>query len=161
MLARLALLFVLIPILELALLIQIGQWVGLPWTLGLVVLTGVMGATLARAEGLRTLSAFQREMAQGRLPGQPIMDGLSVLVGGAFLLTPGLLTDVVGFALLIPISRRWLQARTRRWLKKRVEAGQLQVGVWPPGPGAVPPEGPSRIEELDPRHELGRDEAGR
>ena len=161
MLARLALLFVLIPILELALLIQIGQWVGFTWTMGLVVLTGVLGATLARAEGLRTLSAFQQEMAEGRLPGQPIMDGLSVLVGGAFLLTPGLLTDVAGFALLIPISRRWLQARTRKWLKKRAEAGQLQLGVWSQGPGVVPPKGHSRHEGLDPRHELDRDETGR
>lgn len=157
MLGRLALLFVLIPLVELALLIQLGGIVGFWPTLGLVILTGIAGAALARAEGLRTLAAFQRELAGGALPGQALFDGLAILVGGAFLLTPGLLTDVAGFALLLPPSRRLLQKWVRRWLESQIESGQLRVMVWgggfggPGGPGPSPGPG---SRELDPRHEI-------
>ena len=88
---RLALLFVVVPIVELMLLIELGQYIGLLPTLGLVMLTGVTGAWLARAEGLRVLVQFQKELASGQLPGQALLDGISVLIGGALLLTPGVL----------------------------------------------------------------------
>lgn len=154
MLARLALLFVVVPLVELALLIQLGQWVGFWPTLGLVVATGVAGAALARAEGLRTLTEFRRETAEGRLPGQAILDGLAVLVGGAFLLTPGLLTDVAGFTLLLPPTRRWVQRRVRRWAERRIQAGELQFQVWRPGDPAAPSDA---ADGLDPRHEIRGD----
>ena len=127
MLGRLALLFVIVPILELILLIEIGQVVGLLPTVALVIFTGVTGAWLARAEGLRVFFQFQRELASGRLPGQSLLDGISVLVGGAFLLTPGVLTDVVGFSLLIPVSRRWIQRRVRTRLERRIADGTIRV----------------------------------
>lgn len=127
LLGRLALLFVIVPIVELVLLIEIGQVVGLLPTLALVVLTGVAGAGLARAEGLRVLLQFQRELASGKLPGQALMDGISVLVGGAFLLTPGVLTDVVGFSLLLPPTRRVLQRWLRGRLEKQIADGTVRV----------------------------------
>lgn len=126
-LGRLALLFVIIPVIELVLLIQLGQVVGLFPTLALVVFTGVTGAWLARAEGVRVLFQFQRELATGKLPGQALLDGISVLVGGAFLLTPGVLTDVAGFSLLVPFTRRWLQRRVRARLESRIRDGSVQV----------------------------------
>lgn len=153
MLARLALLFVVVPLVELVILVRLGQIVGLWPTLGLVVGTGLLGAALARREGARTWLAFQGELAEGRLPGAPLMDGLAVLVGGAFLLTPGLLTDVAGFLLLVPASRRWIRGRMRRWLERRVEEGSVRVvtfGSW----GPVAPEAPPRPPDLDPRHEI-------
>lgn len=167
MFARLALLFVVVPLLELMLLIQLGQWVGLWPTLLLVFGTGVVGAALARSQGVRTLAAFQRELAQGRMPGGPLMDGLAVLVGGAFLLTPGLLTDVAGFSLLIPASRRWLRKMATARLRRMMDDGTLRVGIVTPGmpfgggfPGGF--EGPgdeadrsaARAAGLDPRHEI-------
>ncbi len=158
-LARLALLFVVIPILELVLLVQLGQIVGLLPTLALVVLTGVAGATLARAEGLRVFWAFQKELASGRLPGQSLQDGIAVLVGGAFLLTPGILTDLAGFALLLPVSRRWIQGRVRRSLERRIRAGSVRVLVGGPGfwrGGGAPPPTP----ELDPDKEISVDPPG-
>lgn len=133
LLGRLALLFVVIPLLELVLLIQLGQVVGLWPTLGLVVFTGVAGAALARAEGLRVFFDFQKELAQGRLPGQALMDGISVLVGGAFLLTPGILTDLAGFGLLLPFTRRWLQRRVRKGLERRIREGSIRVVAMGPG----------------------------
>ena len=127
LLGRLALLFVVVPILELVLLIELGKVVGLLPTVGLVVLTGVTGAWLARAEGLRVFLQFQRELASGKLPGQALMDGISVLVGGAFLLTPGVLTDVVGFSLLLPPTRRWIQRRMRARLEREIADGTVRV----------------------------------
>jgi UPF0716 protein FxsA len=127
LLGRLALLFVVVPIIELMLLIELGKVVGLLPTLALVMLTGITGAWLARAEGLRVFLQFQREIASGKLPGQSLMDGISVLVGGAFLLTPGVLTDVVGFSLLLPPTRRWLQRRVRARLERGIADGSVRV----------------------------------
>jgi len=132
-LGRLALLFIVVPIVELVVLIQLGQVVGLWPTLALVVTTGVLGAALARAEGLRVLYQFQRELASGKLPGQALLDGISVLIGGAFLLTPGILTDVTGFALLFPVTRRWIQGMVRRSLKSGLEQGTIRVMTMGPG----------------------------
>ncbi|MDX1494714.1 MAG: FxsA family protein, partial [Longimicrobiales bacterium] len=163
-----ALLFVIVPIIELILLIEIGQLVGLLPTVALVVFTGVTGAWLARAEGLRVFFQFQRELASGRLPGQALLDGISVLVGGAFLLTPGVLTDVVGFSLLLPFTRRWIQRRVRKRLEGRIADGTIRVvtmgrsegfgfgGRWG-GPGGEQSDAPGtgepgsvRSGELDP-----------
>lgn len=127
MLARLGCLFIVVPILELALLIQLGQWVGVAPTVLLVAVTGLGGALLARTQGVRTLASVQLELARGRLPARSLMDGASILVGGAFLMTPGILTDVAGFALLVPPTRRliqgWILARLGRALKR----GTLRV----------------------------------
>jgi UPF0716 protein FxsA len=174
MLGRLALLFVVIPLLELAVLIQVGQVVGLPATIFLVLATGVAGAALARREGLRTLTALQGELARGALPGQSLLDGLAILVGGAFLLTPGILTDVAGFLLLLPPTRRWVQRRVRKRIEKGLEEGTIRVmsagsggfGGWNAGwtgrPGAAGSDGPwveseddtDVREGLDPRMEI-------
>lgn len=132
-LGRLALLFVVVPVVELVLLVQLGQVVGLWPTLGLVLATGLAGAALARAEGVRVFFAFQRELAQGRLPGRPLLDGISVLVGGAFLLTPGILTDLAGFTLLLPPTRRWLQRRVRARLERGLREGAINMVVMTPG----------------------------
>lgn len=133
LLGRLTLLFVVVPLIELVLLIQLGQVVGLWPTLGLVVMTGVLGAAMARAEGLRVLYRFQGQLASGKLPGQALLDGISVLIGGAFLLTPGILTDVAGFSLLFPPSRRWIQKSVRRRLQRGLERGTIRVVTMGPG----------------------------
>lgn len=166
LLGRLALLFIVVPLVELALLIQVGRWVGIWPTVGLVFLTGVLGAGLARAEGLRAVWSFRSDVAKGRIPGQAILDGVSILVGGAVLLTPGFVTDVVGFALLLPPSRRLLQRWARRRLRTMIEEGSIRVmtssgafgGEWREGDatGAEDEEGaPSKIE-LDPDKEIKR-----
>ncbi len=111
MFRRLILLFIIVPIIELAVLIQMGRWIGLWPTLALIVLTGILGGALASREGLRAWHAFQLDLAEGRVPGRPIMDGLSIFAGGALLLTPGMLTDILGFALLARPTRHWLQDR--------------------------------------------------
>lgn len=130
MLIRLGCLFVLVPFVELALLIWIGRWVGFLPTMALVLSTGILGAALARREGLRALTAIQAELAAGRIPGRSLMVGAAVLVGGAFLLTPGILTDVAGLLLLFPPSRNVVFRWVRRRLEKAVSDGSLQTLQW-------------------------------
>lgn len=140
---RLALLFVVIPLVELAFLIQVGRWVGVWPTVGLVFLTGIVGALLARAEGLRTLWAFRGQLAGGELPGQPLLDGLCILVGGALLLTPGFVTDLAGFSLLLPPTRRLIQKGIKRRLRRGIEEGSIRVMTGSDifGPGGFGPGG--------------------
>lgn len=143
-LSRLALLFVAVPLLELFLLIRLGGAIGLLPTLALCVLTGVAGAWLARREGLRALWSFQQRLARGGVPGRALMDGLCILLGGALLLTPGLLTDVVGFSLLLPPSRRWIQERMQRRIERGLADGTIRVttiGGFPGAGGAYPGAG--------------------
>jgi UPF0716 protein FxsA len=127
LLSRLALLFVGVPLLELLILVRLGQVVGFWPTMGMVVVTGMAGAALARLEGLRTLWKLQGELAQGRLPGGALFDGLAILVGGALLLTPGILTDLVGFSFLFPPTRKVLLRRIKRSMEEQLKAGTIHV----------------------------------
>ena len=129
-------LFVAVPLLELFILIRLGGAIGLMPTLALCVLTGFAGAWLTRREGLRALWSFQARVAKGGLPGRSLMDGLCILVGGALLLTPGLLTDLLGFALLLPPSRRWIQTRMQREIERKLADGSLRVTTFGAHPGA-------------------------
>ena len=108
MFGRLLLLFVFLPMIELYLLIMLGARIGPMPTIGLIVLTGVIGATLARQQGLSTLAKIQNELKQGRAPTQELVEGAMIVVGGLVLLTPGILTDIFGFAMMVPGSRRSL-----------------------------------------------------
>ena len=105
------LLFVLIPIIEIGLLIKVGGMIGLLPTLGIVILTAVIGTAMLRQQGLATLQAAQQRMQSGQMPAQQIGEGLLLVVGGALLLTPGFATDAFGFACLFPLSRRWMAAK--------------------------------------------------
>ncbi len=147
-LGRLALLFVVLPILELILLIEIGRHIGSLPTLGIVVLTGVTGAWLARTEGLRVIFRFQEELVSGRLPGQAMLDGICVLVGGAFLLTPGVISDFLGFSLMLPLTRRRIQSWMRDNLERQVAEGRVHVvSSYGVGFGTRGTDGGSRLEE--------------
>ena len=105
---RLLLLFVFLPMIELYLLIMLGARIGPMPTIGLIVLTGVIGATLARQQGLSTLAKIQNELKQGRAPTLELVEGAMIVVGGLVLLTPGILTDIFGFAMMVPGFRRSL-----------------------------------------------------
>ncbi|MEC8420442.1 MAG: FxsA family protein [Verrucomicrobiota bacterium] len=108
MFGRLLLLFVFLPMIELYLLIMLGARIGPMPTIGLIVLTGVIGASLARQQGISTLAKIQNELKQGRAPTQELVEGAMIVVGGLVLLTPGILTDLFGFSMMIPGIRRSL-----------------------------------------------------
>lgn len=111
----LVLLFIIVPILELYVLIQVGSAMGVLPTIALLIFDSVLGAVLLRAQGRAAWVRFSRALAEGRLPGREVIDGVLVIFGGALLLTPGFLTDILGLALLIPplraLVRRLLVAR--------------------------------------------------
>jgi len=102
------LLFMLIPIVEMWILIEVGGWIGALPTIGLVVLTATIGLSLLKQQGLSTLMRARRKMDEGAIPASELVSGVMIAIGGALLLTPGFVTDAVGFALLIPQTRKWL-----------------------------------------------------
>lgn len=129
MFLRIVALFVILPLVELALLIQVGQLIGLGWTLALVIATGFLGATLARRQGLRAWLAIRSELQNGRAPGGALVDGLLILIGGIVLLTPGILTDLAGFALLVPRTRNVLKRVFRKRFEQALERGETSFTV--------------------------------
>ena len=118
MLLKLFLAFTLIPLVEIYLLIKLGQNFGAITSILLVIFTGILGAYLARMEGLRTLFRIQETMGEGRMPGEELLDALLIAIAGLVLITPGFITDVVGFLLLFPFTR--MLAKNR--LKERMRA---------------------------------------
>lgn len=127
MVFRLFLLFTTVPLLELMILIDLGQRVGLGPTLGIVLITGALGAWAARSQGFYILGRIQGELAEGRLPAAELVDGAMILVGGVLLLTPGLLTDAAGFALMVPALRRTLRGWLMRRFERMVREGKMRV----------------------------------
>ncbi len=121
MFARLLILFTVVPLVELALLIKIGNVIGLWPTIFIVIATGVLGAALARSQGTQVIGGIRAEIAEGRPPTESLLNGLLVLVGGVVLLTPGLLTDLLGFSLLIPLTRNWFKNKLQSRLRKYAE----------------------------------------
>jgi len=109
-----AAIFLIVPIIEIYLLIQVGQVIGAGWTIFLVVATAVIGVALLRIQGLSTLNRAQQKLQQNELPAREILEGMGLVVAGALLLTPGFFTDTIGFLLLFPPSRVWLAGRLLR-----------------------------------------------
>lgn len=124
MLLVLFLIFVVTPIVELAVIVQVAGSTGVMNTIGLLVLVSLVGAWLVRREGLGILRRAQAELAKGRMPGRELVDGLLVLLAGALMLTPGFVTDAVGLALLLPPVRAVLRLVATRRLSRSVDAGR-------------------------------------
>lgn len=123
----LLLLFIGVPLLELALLIKLGTYIGVAKTLLIVVGTGVAGAALARSQGFAIMSRIQRDLEEGHLPAEELINGACVLAGGLLLLTPGILTDATGFLLLIPPSRELIKAFAKRYIQRKLDRGEVIV----------------------------------
>lgn len=117
MLGLFVLLFTVIPLIELALLIKIGQVWGLRNTLLLVMLTGILGAVLLKFQGVSILRRINDELSQGVVPSDALFDGLFIFCGGLFLITPGVLTDLLGLLLLLPFSRKLF----KRWVEQKIK----------------------------------------
>ncbi len=122
--------FIVMPLTELYLLVRLSTVVGLGPTILIVVVTGIVGAALARTQGLMALVSIQRDLQEGRMPAGSLLDGVMILAAGLLLVTPGLLTDLTGFLLLVPPVR----AALRTWLGHKLEAklrtGTASFRVW-------------------------------
>jgi len=130
-------LFIIVPIVELYLLIKVGSIIGVIPTILIVIATAVLGTALLKQQGLATLQRYQQSVASGKLPAREMIEGLALVFGGALLLTPGFVTDALGFLCLIPVTRQ----AVIRWLLKRVKMGGFAVmsgggGDWR---GGAPP----------------------
>jgi UPF0716 protein FxsA len=119
-------LFLVVPLVELTLLLLIGKYTDWYVPLVIVVVTGVAGALLSRHQGWRTVRRIQRELREGQMPGDALLDGVMILVAGALLLTPGVLTDAVGISLLLPFCRRLYKAGLIRWFRSRFRLDGFQ-----------------------------------
>ena len=136
----LALVFVVLPVVEIYVLIRIGQVIGAWWTVLLLLADGVFGSWLMKREGSRTWRALREALERGRMPARELADGALVLVGGTLLVTPGFVSDVAGLFLVLPFTRPLARAALTRFLTRRILAGS--VGTDPrarqrPGPESV------------------------
>ena len=122
------LLFLLVPLIEIGVFIEVGGLIGLLPTLGLILLTAVLGTWQLRAQGLSTLARARQQMDQGQLPAQELYDGFCLIIAGALLLTPGFVTDAVGFALFVPAFRRLLRHFIAQRIRMRAEVRMRQDG---------------------------------
>ena len=122
--------FILMPIIELAVLLKLHEVAGFVNTLAIVIITGFVGAFLARAQGLMVLAQIRRDLAEGRIPAPRLMDGVMILIAGVLLITPGLITDTAGFLLLIPVVRSIIRAWLRRKLEEKFRDGKANITFW-------------------------------
>tara|TARA_B100000315_G_scaffold216661_1_gene216706 strand:+ start:1007 stop:1405 length:399 start_codon:yes stop_codon:yes gene_type:complete len=117
MFPKLLTLFICLPLVEILILIKLGEVFGFWYTVFLVIGTGILGATLARAQGFWVWMEIQQDLQKGNMPADKMIDGLMIFVGGIVLLTPGLLSDIFGFAMLVPLTRNIF----KRWIKNKLE----------------------------------------
>ncbi|MBM7701232.1 FxsA family protein [Metabacillus iocasae] len=111
-------LLIIVPALEIFLLLYAGKTIGAFPTFLIVMGTGLLGAFLAKKQGLSTLTKAREQLSYGELPGQAILDGICILVGGTLLLTPGFVTDAFGFFLLFPYTRKFVKPSLAKWLER-------------------------------------------
>ena len=118
---------VLVPAAEIAVLLYSGQTIGVWPTILLIILTGFLGAYLAKQQGLETIRKTQEQLRRGMMPGDAILDGISILVGGTLLLTPGFVTDIMGILLLAPPTRKFFKVLMMKAFRNWIDKGNIKV----------------------------------
>ena len=143
---RLFLLFTVVPLVELYLLVAVGRVLGPAATIGLVLVTGAVGAWFARLEGARVIRRWQEAIAQQQIPKDGVIDGFLIFIGGLMLITPGILTDIAGLSMVMPPTRRVIAGFVRGWVERQIAAGRVQVYA----PGYNGPAGrPQEVIEVE------------
>ncbi len=118
-----------VPLFEFYMLIKLGTYIGAVDTIAIVIGTGVAGGLLAKSQGLAVLDRMRAELNQGRLPAESLFDGLLILIAGAMLITPGLLTDGLGLLLLIPWSRKAFKSWLKGRIQEKISAGEIHIST--------------------------------
>lgn len=121
----LLLLLIVIPTLEIFVLILFGDIFGAPLTILLLILTGIIGAVLAKTQGLYAIRKAQEQLSQGQIPSGILLDGICILIGGIALLAPGFITDFFGLLLLIPFTRKFVKHLLSKWFDKMIRSGNV------------------------------------
>jgi UPF0716 protein FxsA len=133
----LALLFIVLPVVEIYVLIQIGQTIGAWWTVALLIADGLLGSGLMKREGTRALRALQQALTAGRMPARELADGALILVGGTLLLTPGFVSDIAGLVCVLPFTRPLVRGVLVRFLTRRFLTGTVATTFPFPGAGSA------------------------
>lgn len=144
--------FIIIPACELMILVWLARLTSIPFTFGVILVSALAGATLVRWQGLTVLRDFKHQQAAGRFPADSLLDGVMILAAGALMLTPGLLTDLLGFSVLLPFTRRHYREGIKRFFRGRV---QVHIGGMGMGAGGFPP--PSGHPQQREEEQLGKD----
>lgn len=121
------LLIILVSAAEISILLLSGKMFGVLPTFALIILTGVLGAYLAKKEGLQTLRKAQEQLRRGQLPGEAVLDGVCIIVGGTLLITPGFITDILGFLLLFPMTRKPFKWIIKKYLRKWIDHRRIKI----------------------------------
>lgn len=146
----LVLLFIAVPIAELAVIIQVGQAIGVWWTIGILIADSVLGSVLMRSQGRAAWRRFNVALQAGRPPAREVLDGVLVIFGGALLLTPGFLTDILGLVLLIPPTRAVVRRVLVHRFADRMIASAVRRGPAGPGrPGGRPADVEGTAVDVD------------
>jgi UPF0716 protein FxsA len=124
---RLILIFIIVPLMEILLLIEIGSRIGTLNTISVIILTGILGGYMMRQQGFTIIGNIQADLSQGRMPTGELINGVLVLVGGIVLLTPGFFTDAVGFLLLIPPTRALIRKKIQTFIRRKIDSGDIHI----------------------------------
>ena len=116
-----------VPMVEIGILLLSGKTIGMLPTILLIIITGIVGAFLAKQQGLATIRNVQADLQRGIMPGEALLDGICILVGGTLLLTPGFVTDIVGFLLLVPGTRTFFKSVIAKGFKKRMDRQTITI----------------------------------
>ncbi len=119
---KLLLLFIIVPFVELIVLIEVSKRIGTMSTLAIIILTGILGATMARRHGFLVFSRIRDDLNMGKLPANALLDGLLILIGAIVLLTPGFITDILGFLLLFPVTRSILRVPIQNYFQRKISS---------------------------------------
>jgi len=144
MILLLAALFVIVPLAELYLILKVGDLIGVAPTLGLLVLSSLVGSGMLRSQGRAVWRQFNEALGSGRMPHRELFDGVAVIFGGAFLITPGFITDIVGLLLLVPPTRRLARRFAARRLGRRFGVAVAAAGGPVEGVARTPRDRPAR-----------------
>jgi len=154
MLPLLLLLFIVVPIAELAVIIQVGEQIGVWWTIAILIADSILGSLLMRSQGRIAWRRFNEALQSGRPPARETLDGVLVIFGGALLLTPGFLTDILGLTLLIPLTRALVRrVLVKRFADRMIVAARTRAGAGPPPPrGGHPGDVEGTAVDVDVEH---------
>jgi UPF0716 protein FxsA len=126
---KLFLIFAVVPMIELALLIKIGSFIGIFNTITIVILTAIIGAYMVRLEGLGVMYRIQKNMQEGIFPAEEMINGTMILIAGALLLTPGFFTDIIGFIMVFPFSREYIKKIAKGYIKKKMNPNEIDIHI--------------------------------
>jgi UPF0716 protein FxsA len=142
-------LFILVPIAELAVIIQVGQAIGVWWTIAILIADSILGSLLMRSQGRIAWRRFNRTLQSGGVPAREVADGVLVIFGGALLLTPGFLSDIFGLLFLLPPTRAVIRRVFLRQAMKRITVSMTSFGTMPPRRGGRPDDVEGTAVDID------------